>query len=102
VGGIGVALGNGGDLRLGLPMQSTSFGDAAYHEPLRLLAIVYAPRERIDAIIARQQVLQRLFDHRWVSLVAIDPGDGSAHRYAGMRRWLPSHPTEMAVCSPIS
>ncbi len=102
VGGIGVVAGNGGDLRLGLPLQSTTFGAEPYHEPLRLLAIVVAPLARIDAIVARQQVLQRLFDHRWVSLVAIDPADGRAHRYAGARRWHPHQPTETAVCSPIN
>jgi uncharacterized protein YbcC (UPF0753/DUF2309 family) len=99
VGGIGVVAGNGGDLRTGLPLQSTSFGATPYHEALRLLAVVVAPRERIDAIVARQQVLQRLFDHRWVSLVAIDPGDGRAYRYAGDRAWHP-HPTETPECSP--
>jgi uncharacterized protein YbcC (UPF0753/DUF2309 family) len=99
VGGIGVLAGNGGDLRSGLPLQSTTFGATPYHEPLRLLAVVYAPRERIGSIIARQQVLRRLFDHRWVSLIAIEPGDGSAHRYAGARVWHP-HPTETPVCSP--
>ncbi len=101
VGGIGVLAGNGGDLRSGLPLQSTTLGATPYHEPLRLLAVVYAPRARIDAIIARQQVLRRLFDHRWVSLVAIEPGDGSVHRYAGARVWHP-HPTETPVCSPIN
>ncbi len=100
VGGIGVVAGNGGDLRPGLPLQSTTFGAHAYHEPLRLLAIVTAPRARIDAIVARQQVLQRLFDRRWVSLVAIDPDDGRVHRYDGARRWTP-HPTEESPCSPI-
>jgi uncharacterized protein YbcC (UPF0753/DUF2309 family) len=101
VGGFGVVAGNGGDLRTGLPLQSTSFGATPYHEPVRLLAVVAAPRERIDAIVARQQVLQRLFDHRWVSLVAIEPGDGRAYRYAGDRAWHP-HPTETPVCSPTN
>jgi uncharacterized protein YbcC (UPF0753/DUF2309 family) len=99
VGGFGVVSGNGGDLRTGLPLQSTSIGDEAYHDPLRLLAVVYAPPARIAAIIARQQVLQRLFDHRWVSLVAIDPHDGSAHRYGGALTWIPHPPTENPACS---
>jgi uncharacterized protein YbcC (UPF0753/DUF2309 family) len=96
VGGIGVMTGNGGDLRLGLPLQSTTFGDVPYHEPLRLLAVVFAPRERINAIIARQQVLQRLFDHRWVSLVAIE--DGVAYRYFGATVWHPAHLSEVQPC----
>jgi uncharacterized protein YbcC (UPF0753/DUF2309 family) len=100
VGGVGVVAGNGGDLRPGLPLQSTTFGTQPYHEPLRLLAVVYAPRARIDAIVARQQVLRRLFDHRWVLLAAIDPDDGSVHRYAGANEWIRST-TEVPACSPI-
>jgi uncharacterized protein YbcC (UPF0753/DUF2309 family) len=98
VGGFGVLHGNGGDLRTGLPWQSTRLGDARYHEPLRLLAVVCAPVDRIDAIVARQQVLMRLFDHRWVTLVAIDPGDRSVRRYAGARSWLPLTETEDLAC----
>jgi uncharacterized protein YbcC (UPF0753/DUF2309 family) len=102
VGGFGVVSGNGGDLRPGLPLQSTSIGREAYHEPLRLLAVVYASPTRIATIIARQQVLQRLFDHRWVSLVAIDPHDGSVHRYGGALTWNPHHTTETTACSPTA
>ena len=102
VGGFGVVAGNGGDLRTGLPLQSTTVGTQPYHDPLRLLAVVYAPPERIAAIIARQQVLQRLFDHRWVSLVAIDPSDGSVHRYGGALAWISHSPTETTTCSQIA
>jgi len=98
VGGFGVLHGNGGDLRTGLPWQATRLGDAQYHEPLRLLAVVCAPPERIDAIVARQQVLQRLFDHRWVTLVAIDPDRRNARRYAGAHTWHPITATEDLAC----
>jgi hypothetical protein len=101
VGGFGVVSGNGGDLRTGLPLQSTTNGASPYHEPLRLLAVVYAPPARIATIVARQQVLQRLFDHRWVSLVAIDPSDGRAQRYAGASSWIPHESLEKAACSQI-
>jgi uncharacterized protein YbcC (UPF0753/DUF2309 family) len=102
VGGFGVVVGNGGDLRLGLPLQSTTVGSVPYHEPLRLQAIVYAPTERIDAVIARQTVLARIFDNRWVSLVAIDPDTGRAQRYAGQHTWIPMQSTEAAPCSQIA
>jgi uncharacterized protein YbcC (UPF0753/DUF2309 family) len=102
VGGFGVVAGNGGDLRLGLPLQSTTVGRVPYHEPLRLQAVVYAPTERIDAVIARQTVLARIFDNRWVSLVAIDPDNGGAQRYAGQHTWIPMHATEVAACSQIA
>lgn len=102
VGGFAVVLGNGGDLRLGLPLQSTTIGETPYHEALRLQAIVYAPTARIDAVITRQTVLQRLFDNRWVSLVAIDPGDGVARRYTGNHTWSPVESTEVVTCPQIA
>ena len=70
VGGIGVTEGAGGDLKLGLPLQSLFVGDRPYHEPLRLLTVVEAPIERIDEVIARNPVLRELFGGRWVHLVA--------------------------------
>jgi uncharacterized protein YbcC (UPF0753/DUF2309 family) len=102
IGGFGVVVGNGGDLRPGLPLQSTSVGATPYHEPLRLQAIVYAPTARIDAVIARQTILQRLFDNRWVSLTAIDPHDGLVQRYTGNHTWFPERSTEVASCSQIA
>jgi uncharacterized protein YbcC (UPF0753/DUF2309 family) len=102
VGGFGVVVGNGGDLRLGLPLQSTTVGSVPYHEPLRLQVFVYAPTARIDAVIARQTVLGRIFDNHWVTLVAIDPDTGRTQRYAGHHTWLPMHSTEVASCSQIA
>ncbi len=101
IGGLGVVVGNGGDLRLGLPLQSTTVGTTSYHEPLRLQAIVYAPTTRIDAVIARQTVLQRLFDNRWVLLTAIDPDTGIARRYTGNFTWLAVE-SEVVSCSQIA
>ena len=48
VGTVGVIAGHNGDLQLGLPWQSVSDGERLLHEPLRLLAVVQAPLERID------------------------------------------------------
>ncbi len=108
VGGFGVLSGNGGDLRVGLPLQSTTFGRQPYHEPLRLLAVIAAPTNRIDAVLARQKVVRRLFENRWIRAIAIDPHDGIARRYTGSARWLPlrgtpgydAHGDER--CSPIA
>lgn len=72
VAGIGVQEGAGIDLRLGLPLQSVFAGAAPYHEPMRLLVLVAAPRDRIDAVIARSAVPQRLVDGEWVHLVGRD------------------------------
>ncbi|MDX1465622.1 MAG: DUF2309 domain-containing protein, partial [Halomonas sp.] len=77
VGGhIGVFEGNGGDLRIGLPMQSLHDGEQWRHEPLRLSAYLAAPTAAIDAIIARHEVLQSLVGNGWLHLFALDDETG--------------------------
>jgi uncharacterized protein YbcC (UPF0753/DUF2309 family) len=75
VAGMGVTEGAEADLKVGLPLQSLFAAGRPYHEPLRLLTVVQAPLERLDAVIARNPVLQELFDGRWVHLAA-RPGPG--------------------------
>jgi uncharacterized protein YbcC (UPF0753/DUF2309 family) len=70
VGGIGVLRGLGGDLAVGLPRQSVMVGEQLAHQPLRLLAVVQAPLERIEDIIVRNSGLRDLVDNRWISLAA--------------------------------
>ncbi len=66
----GVQTGSGGDLRMGLPRQSVFAGDRAYHEPMRLLAVVEAPRERIKGIVDRNPVLREMLGGGWAALCA--------------------------------
>ncbi len=75
INGIGVLVGAGGDLRAGLPSQSVEDGEGPVHEPVRLLTLVEAPRDRIDGVIARNPILRHLFDGAWVRLVARDTPD---------------------------
>ena len=75
VGGMGVVLGEGGDLRIGLPAQAVALGERRVHEPLRLLAVVQAPLERTEAIIQRNQVLQELIGGKWITLAGRSHGD---------------------------
>lgn len=76
-GKIGIMQGNASDLMHGLPLQSVNITDGkAYHKPLRLMTIVYAPRIMIDRIIAEQDILQKLFGNGWVTLAAIEPETG--------------------------
>ncbi|MEZ5239167.1 MAG: putative inorganic carbon transporter subunit DabA [Microthrixaceae bacterium] len=93
VAGIGVLEGSGGDLRVGLPWQSVGHGTEPYHEPVRLLTVVEAPIERIEAVIARNTILQQLLDGAWVHLVARDPAGGTWMRRAPGGTWSPE-PTE--------
>jgi len=74
VGGhLGVFEGNGGDLRIGLPMQSVHDGERWVHTPLRLSVFIEAPASAIDAIIAKHEVVRRLIDNEWIFLFRIDP-----------------------------
>jgi uncharacterized protein YbcC (UPF0753/DUF2309 family) len=79
VGGLGVHEGNGGDLKVGLPLQSIHDGDKFVHEPRRLTVFIDVARDRIDAVLAAQPGVRRLFDHGWIHLVAL--ADDQAFRY---------------------
>jgi uncharacterized protein YbcC (UPF0753/DUF2309 family) len=89
VGGhIGVFEGNGGDLRIGLPMQSLHDGHDWVHTPLRLSVFIEAPRERIEAVIVRHQVVRQLVDHQWLGLFRID-SDTNAVESRLQGKWQP-------------
>lgn len=69
---VGVLAGRTGDLRIGLPLQSVAIGDRLLHDPLRLLAVVQAPRSRIGRIIDRNPALRDLVAGEWIGVVARD------------------------------
>jgi len=77
VSGAGVLSGPSGDLRLGLPWQSVGTRAGLHHEPLRLLVVVDAPRERIESIVDRADIVKDLVHGEWVILVR--PGDVAGH-----------------------
>ena len=69
VGGhLGVFEGNGGDLRIGLPLQSVHDGENWIHQPLRLTLVVAAPKDVLQALVKKHAVLQQLFDNDWAYL----------------------------------
>ena len=70
VGGVGVVVGQSGDLAVGLPMQSVMLGEQRAHDPLRLLAVVQAPLDRIEGIILRNSGLRHLVEGEWIHVVA--------------------------------
>lgn len=89
VGGrVGVFEGNGGDLRIGLPMQSLHDGERWMHEPLRLAVFVEARAAAIDAVIAAHAVVRDLVVNGWLHLLRIDP-DGAALEQRGADGWSP-------------
>lgn len=73
-GKFGVVQGNGGDLKMGLPLQSLfQSDDAMYHKPLRLSVMIQAPISRVSEILARNSNLQTLLDNEWIYLMVMDP-----------------------------
>jgi uncharacterized protein YbcC (UPF0753/DUF2309 family) len=95
VGRVGIMSGPWSDLRLGLAWQTMMNGEVPYHEPLRLLTVIEAPRARIDALIARHEVLQHYYHHEWVHLIALDPLDGAWYRYLPSGAWSPVAPVQV-------
>jgi uncharacterized protein YbcC (UPF0753/DUF2309 family) len=78
VGGrIGVMEGAGGDLRIGLAMQSVHDGERWMHDPLRLSVFIEAPAAAIDAIIAKHGMVRDLVEHEWLFLHRIDSESGA-------------------------
>ncbi len=93
VGGIGVVRGAGGDLQVGLPLQSLFDADRPYHEPMRLLTVVQAPQALVEAVIARNPLLRDLFDGQWIHLAARDDEQDAwkIRRPGGTwTRWIPA------------
>lgn len=88
-GKFGVVQGNGGDLKMGLPLQSL-FGadDAMYHQPLRLSVIIQAPVERLTHILSKNPNLQTLLDNQWIYLMVMDPTqDNQILKYSNELIW---------------
>lgn len=87
VGGhLGVFEGNGGDLRIGLPMQSLHDGERWVHVPLRLSVFIEAPRSAMDAVLDKHANVRALIDNGWISLFQLDEEAGAIYALRG-RRW---------------
>lgn len=71
-GNCGVFEGNGGDLRVGLSMQSIHDGQDWRHHPLRLSVYIAAPREAMSDIIAKHQAVADLINNQWLYLFQWD------------------------------
>ena len=87
VGQIGVLEGNAGDLKVGLPWQSVHDGKRFVHEPLRLNVFIEAPRDAIDAVIAKHTAVRDLVDNGWLHLWRIVEDGRGIERYQGGLRW---------------
>lgn len=73
-GQFGVVQGNGGDLKIGIPLQSVMASDEEmFHQPLRLSVIIEAPLERVSDILDRNPNLKSLITNEWIYLMVMDP-----------------------------
>jgi uncharacterized protein YbcC (UPF0753/DUF2309 family) len=88
-GKMGIMQGNASDLMHGLPLQSVFKTDYEhYHQTLRLITIIYAPRILIDEIIAQQEILQKLFGNGWVTLACIEPKNHEIYTLKRDLKWM--------------
>lgn len=93
VGGrLGVFEGNGGDLRIGLSLQSVQDGRTLRHTPVRLSVFVEAPQAALDAVIDRCPQVADLVRHEWLHLFQIDAAQRHVARYQGGRWQIVSRP----------
>lgn len=77
-GQFGVVQGNGGDLKMGLPLQSLKASDTEmYHQPLRITTIIHAPLGRVELILRKNKHLETLLDNEWMYLKVIDSNDAN-------------------------
>ena len=89
VSGVGVMTGSHGDLQTGLPLQGVNDGQRHYHQPMRILAVIEAPTQRIAAAVEKHELLQNLLHNQWINLVACDPVSREFHRYQLDATWEP-------------
>ena len=89
-GRIGVMFGTHSDLRVGLPWQTVMDGERPFHEAMRPLYIVEAPRDRISLLIQKNEILRRFFDGCWINLVALEPEEGTFYHYIPRHGWSPA------------
>lgn len=82
VGGhLGVFEGSGGDLRIGLPLQSLHDGARWVHTPLRLSVFIEAPRSAIERIVQKHALVRQLVEHEWLFLFQVDSERRTTHAY---------------------
>jgi uncharacterized protein YbcC (UPF0753/DUF2309 family) len=85
LGGIGVVEGNGGDLRVGLPLQSIHDGQRFVHEPRRLSVFIEAEPDKITQVLEAHPLVRQLFDHGWIHLFCLQGALCQRYASAGWR-----------------
>ncbi len=84
VGGhLGVLEGNGGDLRIGMSLQSLHDGERWVHAPLRLAVFIEAPRPAIDRVLDKHRKVRELVDNEWLHLFQLDASERAIYARRG-------------------
>lgn len=98
-GKFGVVQGNGGDLKMGLPLQSLFGTDVnMYHQPLRLSVMIQAPIQRVSEILVQHSNLKSLLDNEWIYLMVMDPEqDNTIFKYKKSLQWTATSDKKMIV-----
>ena len=88
-GKFGVVQGNGGDIKMGLPLQSLMQSDSEmHHQPLRLSVVIHAPLDRVINILERNEKIKSLLDNEWIYLMIMDPlTDNTIYTYSKNMNW---------------
>ncbi len=73
---LGVMNGAASDLRPGLPWQMVEI-----HEPLRLLCVIEAPPEAVQAVLDGNPTIAVLVKNGWVQVATLDPQSREIHWY---------------------
>jgi uncharacterized protein YbcC (UPF0753/DUF2309 family) len=89
VGRFGIMSGPQSDLRTGLASQTVMAGLQPYHEPMRMLTVIEATRERVSQIISRNKLLSHFYDNGWVRLAVLDPEEKIFYLYIPKQEWVP-------------
>lgn len=87
VGDFGVMRGAASDLQIGLPMQSVMTESQLVHEPMRLLALLRAPVEAIDAVLHKNPQVRKLVDNRWIRVIAMNPSSNEFYEAFSTGEW---------------
>jgi hypothetical protein len=88
---IGVMDGHASDLRTGLPWQMVEI-----HEPVRLLLVVEAEPETLEAVLRAHPGLDRLARNEWIHLVSWSPSSPAMHLFT-RGRFEPYRPETGAI-----
>ena len=103
IGKFGVVQGNGGDLKLGLPLQSVKSKDEElFHQPLRLSVVIQAPIAKVKEILDRNSNLKGLLQNKWIYLFVMDPVlDNQTFSYLTNDTWGLMGKEEMTLATAV-